>query len=138
MKLIYAAVVGMAIAAPAYAAERTIKTEYLACNPERQFDRAERYRTSGDTKALKEFTAGALLSRTCVSLKPGATASAEEIKAWDIDAAIPVIQGAGGLVTDWRGAPVGAHGGQVAIAGDRACLDEALAALRSAADERSA
>jgi len=29
--------------------------------------------------------------------------------------------------------PVGAYGGQVAIAGDRACLEEALAALRTAA-----
>lgn len=55
------------------------------------------------------------------------------LKAWDIDAAIPVIEGAGGLTTDWRGARVGAHGGQIAIAGDRACLDEALAALEPAA-----
>ncbi|MDB5442722.1 MAG: inositol monophosphatase family protein [Phenylobacterium sp.] len=55
------------------------------------------------------------------------------LKAWDIDAAIPVVAGAGGLVTDWRGEPVGAHGGQVAIAGDRACLDEALVALRRSA-----
>jgi histidinol phosphatase-like enzyme (inositol monophosphatase family) len=53
------------------------------------------------------------------------------LKAWDIDAAIPVIAGAGGLTTDWTGAPVGAHGGRVAIAGDRACLNEALAALSS-------
>jgi histidinol phosphatase-like enzyme (inositol monophosphatase family) len=45
------------------------------------------------------------------------------LKAWDIDAAIPVIAGAGGLTTDWEGQPVGAHGGRVAIAGDRACLD---------------
>ncbi len=55
------------------------------------------------------------------------------LKAWDIDAAIPVIEGAGGAVTDWQGAPVGAHGGQVAIAGDRACLTQALAALGSPA-----
>jgi histidinol phosphatase-like enzyme (inositol monophosphatase family) len=55
------------------------------------------------------------------------------LKAWDIDAAIPVIAGAGGLTTDWTGAPVGAHGGQIAIAGDRACLEEALVALRRAA-----
>jgi histidinol phosphatase-like enzyme (inositol monophosphatase family) len=54
------------------------------------------------------------------------------LKAWDIDAAIPVIAGAGGLTTDWAGAEVGAHGGRVAIAGDRACLDEALAALSAA------
>ena len=55
------------------------------------------------------------------------------LKAWDIDAAIPVVAGAGGLTTDWLGQPVGDHGGQVAIAGDRACLDEALAALKAAA-----
>jgi histidinol phosphatase-like enzyme (inositol monophosphatase family) len=56
-----------------------------------------------------------------------------DLKAWDIDAAIPVVEGAGGLVTDWRGDPVGPHGGQVAIAGDRACLEEALVALRRSA-----
>ncbi|WP_372783930.1 histidinol-phosphatase [Phenylobacterium sp.] len=55
------------------------------------------------------------------------------LKSWDIDAAIPVIAGAGGVTTDWRGQPVGGHGGQVAIAGDRACLGEALAALAGAA-----
>lgn len=54
------------------------------------------------------------------------------LKAWDIDAAIPVIAGAGGIVTDWTGAPVGDHGGRVCIAGDRACLDEALVALGAA------
>jgi hypothetical protein len=77
MKIIHAALLGIVIAIPAHAAERSVKTEYLACNPERQFARAERYRTSGDTKALKEFTAGALLSRTCISLKPGATVFTE-------------------------------------------------------------
>ena len=34
---------------------------------------------------------------------------------------------------DWRGQPVGANGGQIAIAGDRACLDEALVALKRSA-----
>jgi histidinol phosphatase-like enzyme (inositol monophosphatase family) len=55
------------------------------------------------------------------------------LKCWDIEAAAPVIEGAGGLVTDWRGEPIGQSGGQVAIAGDRALLDEALVALRRAA-----
>jgi histidinol phosphatase-like enzyme (inositol monophosphatase family) len=55
------------------------------------------------------------------------------LKSWDIDSAIPLIEGAGGLVTDWRGAPVGQHGGQIVIAGDRACLDEALVALKRSA-----
>jgi histidinol phosphatase-like enzyme (inositol monophosphatase family) len=55
------------------------------------------------------------------------------LKAWDIDAAIPLIAGAGGVTTDWRGEPVGAFGGQIVIAGDRACLDEALVTLRPSA-----
>jgi len=54
------------------------------------------------------------------------------LKSWDIDAAIPVLAGAGGHVTDWQGQPVGAHGGQVAIAGDRALLDATLALLLAA------
>jgi histidinol phosphatase-like enzyme (inositol monophosphatase family) len=55
------------------------------------------------------------------------------LQSWDIEAAIPVIEGAGGLTTDWRGEPVGSFGGQIAVAGDRACLEEALVALRRAA-----
>ena len=54
------------------------------------------------------------------------------LKCWDIDAAIPVIAGAGGQVTDWRGASVGAHGGQVAIAGGQGILDEAVSLLAPA------
>jgi histidinol phosphatase-like enzyme (inositol monophosphatase family) len=55
------------------------------------------------------------------------------LKSWDIESAIPLIEGAGGVVTDWRGEPVGQHGGQIVIAGDRACLDEALVALKRSA-----
>ena len=55
------------------------------------------------------------------------------LKSWDVEAAVPVIAGAGGLVTDWQGAPIGRHGGQMAVAGDRAVLEEALISLRRAA-----
>jgi fructose-1,6-bisphosphatase/inositol monophosphatase family enzyme len=55
------------------------------------------------------------------------------LKSWDIDAAVPVIENAGGFVTDWRGAPIGRHGGQMAMAGDEALLGEALALLGAAA-----
>lgn len=55
------------------------------------------------------------------------------LKSWDVEAAVPVIEGAGGMVTDWRGEPIGREGGQMAIAGDRRVLDEALVALRRAA-----
>jgi fructose-1,6-bisphosphatase/inositol monophosphatase family enzyme len=55
------------------------------------------------------------------------------LKSWDIEAAIPLIEGAGGVVTDWRGQPVGQDGGQMVIAGDPRILDEALVALRRSA-----
>jgi histidinol phosphatase-like enzyme (inositol monophosphatase family) len=51
---------------------------------------------------------------------------------WDIQALIPIIEGAGGGVTDWTGAPA-QHGGQVIACGDPRARDEALIALRRAA-----
>jgi histidinol phosphatase-like enzyme (inositol monophosphatase family) len=55
------------------------------------------------------------------------------LKSWDIECAIPLIEGAGGVVTDWRGATLGQQGGQVVIAGDRRCLEQALIVLGNAA-----
>ncbi len=55
------------------------------------------------------------------------------LKAWDVEAAIPVLAGAGGYVTDWRGAEIGGQGGQMLIGGDRAALDQAVEILRPAA-----
>ncbi len=55
------------------------------------------------------------------------------LKAWDIDAIIPVIENAGGAVTDWRGDPVGSYGGQVVAASSRGLVDQALAHLQVAA-----
>jgi histidinol phosphatase-like enzyme (inositol monophosphatase family) len=55
------------------------------------------------------------------------------LKAWDIEAAIPVLAGAGGRVTNWRGEAVGRQGGQVALLGDPALLDEITPLLEPAA-----
>ena len=59
------------------------------------------------------------------------------LKSWDIEAAIPVIEGAGGIVSDWHGRPISATpaltGGQMAIGGDQACLEQARACLTQAA-----
>jgi histidinol phosphatase-like enzyme (inositol monophosphatase family) len=55
------------------------------------------------------------------------------LKTWDVEAAVPLIEGAGGLVCDWRGARIGRQGGQMALAGDPRVLKEALVALRRAA-----
>ena len=58
------------------------------------------------------------------------------LKAWDIEAAIPVLAGAGGLVTDWGGQAVGRCGGQAALAGDPALLEAVLPLLAPAASPR--
>ena len=55
------------------------------------------------------------------------------LKCWDIEAIIPVIENAGGAVTDWRGNPVGKDGGQVIAAGSKALIEQALEHLSPAA-----
>jgi histidinol phosphatase-like enzyme (inositol monophosphatase family) len=55
------------------------------------------------------------------------------LKCWDIDAAIPVLAGAGAVTSDWSGQPIGDAGGQVALAGSRTLLDEAVMILKMAA-----
>ena len=54
------------------------------------------------------------------------------LKCWDIDAAIPVLAGAGAFTSNWSGQAIGDKGGQVALAGSRELLDEAVAILRPA------
>lgn len=55
------------------------------------------------------------------------------LKTWDIEAIIPVIENAGGVVTDWRGEPVPDTAGQVIAASSRELIDAALEHLRPAA-----
>lgn len=55
------------------------------------------------------------------------------LKTWDVEAAVPLIEGAGGLATDWRGLRVGRNGGQLLVAGSQAVLDDALPLLEDAA-----
>lgn len=54
------------------------------------------------------------------------------LKAHDVAALIPVIEGAGGVVTDWRG-DTPQLGGQIAAAANRRILDEALISLKRSA-----
>lgn len=54
------------------------------------------------------------------------------LRPWDIQALIPIVTGAGGVVVNWRGGP--AHqGGQVVAAGDARLLEQTLLPLRRAA-----
>lgn len=50
------------------------------------------------------------------------------LKPWDIDALIPIVEGAGGLVTDWTGKPC-PEGGRVIAASSPAVHAEALERL---------
>lgn len=54
------------------------------------------------------------------------------LKPWDVRALIPVITGAGGIVTHWRGGAA-SGGGQVIAAGDSRIHAQALSHLRRAA-----
>jgi len=52
------------------------------------------------------------------------------LKPYDFCALVPVIEGAGGLFTDWKGRPLRIDSdGRVAAAGDRRILDAALALI---------
>lgn len=55
------------------------------------------------------------------------------LKSWDVAALIPVVRGAGGLATDWHGnAPK--LGGQIVCAASEGILEQAMLALRRAAE----
>ena len=53
------------------------------------------------------------------------------VQAYDVVALIPIVEGAGGVVTDWHGGPA-AEGGDVVACGDRRLHDEVLARLGAA------
>jgi inositol-phosphate phosphatase/L-galactose 1-phosphate phosphatase/histidinol-phosphatase len=53
------------------------------------------------------------------------------LKPYDFSAMLPIIEGAGGIATDWQGAPLGlSSDGRVLIAGDKRTHSDALALLR--------
>ncbi len=53
-----------------------------------------------------------------------------DLKPWDWAALVPVIEGAGGRVTDWAGRPMRRDGpGEIIAAGDPALIGQAMAAL---------
>lgn len=51
-----------------------------------------------------------------------------ELKPHDIAALVPIITGAGGIITTWEGKPA-QQGGRIVAAGDRRVYDEAIALL---------
>jgi myo-inositol-1(or 4)-monophosphatase len=83
-------------------------------------DRTRHTRFGGDCYAYCMLAAGQIDLVVEVGLKP-----------YDIVALIPVIEGAGGVITDWEGGPAAA-GGRVIAAGDRRIHAAAMDLLRSA------
>lgn len=55
-----------------------------------------------------------------------------DLQAYDIQPIVPIIEGAGGIVTNWKGEPV-TDGGQVLAAGDPRVHAAAMSVLRSGA-----
>lgn len=51
-----------------------------------------------------------------------------DLSAYDIVALIPIVQAAGGIITDWNGGSA-ANGGLIIAAGDRRVYEEAMALL---------
>ena len=49
---------------------------------------------------------------------------------WDVAALIPIVEGAGGVITNWQGGSC-AHGGQILAAGDTRIHSEAMTLLAS-------
>ena len=69
--------------------------------------------------------AAVLLALGCIDMVIEA-----DLKPYDYSALIAVVEGAGGIATDWRGAPLDLHSdGRVIFAGDRRSHREALALL---------
>ena len=62
-----------------------------------------------------------------------------QLKPYDIAALIPIIEGAGGKITDWHGGPaheIGMDGGAVVCAGDPDLLDQVYPYLQRAMDTK--
>lgn len=90
-------------------------------------------------EALRTRTAWRIYGGCCLSyglLAAGRTDVAIDagFKVWDYAPFRPLIEGAGGVITDWQGAPVTlASGSRVLAAGDPARHREALALVEAAA-----
>lgn len=87
--------------------------------------------------ALREATGDTLLGGDCYNYALLASGQvdlvAEEgLKLYDFAALVPIVEGAGGRMTDWRGAPLGMDSaGQVVAAADQSLLEQTLPLLRS-------
>ena len=91
----------------------------------------------GPFETLRAATGDALLGGDCYNYALVATGQIdlvveEQLKLHDFAALLPVVEGAGGRMTDWSGAPLGRESdGRVVAVGDPALLDQVLPLLGS-------
>jgi myo-inositol-1(or 4)-monophosphatase len=103
----------------------------MTTHPWSHFDQGEQaaFRRLADTCLLSRFGgdcyAYGLLAMGFVDLVVEA-----RLKPWDIQALIPIVEAAGGVVTDWQGRPC-PEGGRVVAAGDARVHAQALKFLAS-------
>lgn len=123
----------------------TFNGEALSDRPSRPLAQSVLSATAPDMFSAAQFERFSKLKNGCMDLRYGADAYAyglvalgsvgvvaeASMKPWDYMALIPVIQGAGGKVTDWNGAPLTLESdGTVLAAANPALHQDALALLR--------
>jgi len=117
---------------------RTLAEASLCCTTPDMF-------TSGDERAAFErVAASARLTRyggDCYAYAQLAAGHVDivvegDLRAWDIQALIPIVVGAGGVVSDWSGA-CAENGGRVVASGSAALHAEVLARLATPASGES-
>jgi inositol-phosphate phosphatase/L-galactose 1-phosphate phosphatase/histidinol-phosphatase len=104
-----------------------------ASNPD-FFDQAERPALD----AMRDATAWRIWGGACMSYGRIASGRIDialdtRLKLWDFAPFRPIIEGAGGVITDWEGAPITqASGNRILVAGDPARHREALSLVENA------
>ncbi len=97
------------------------------------------FRSAGETEAFREISARARLTLYggnayfygLIALGQMDLVVESSLTRFDVQALIPVVRAAGGVITDWRGGDP-QNGGQVAAAGDPALHEQALEILEKA------
>ena len=88
-------------------------------------------------EALRKLSHRAVYGAECYAYGLVATGTVDltveaDLKPYDYCAMVPIVEGAGGVITDWRGQPLGLKSdGRVIAAGDKRTYDAALEILKS-------
>jgi myo-inositol-1(or 4)-monophosphatase len=109
----------------------TLAEAELSCTSHEMFTSAEAPRFARLQRACRRVTwGGDCYSYGLLALGLIDIVVESDLKPWDWAALAPVVEAAGGAMTDWQGQPLRLDGpGQVIAVGDRALLPEAVALL---------